>query len=70
MQAHKVTCRLKNGNIKKYEVDGVDTAQAAREFVISQVKNIRTVLALVNSPSIHPEPLEFEPEDLPPKRYA
>lgn len=72
MQAHKVICRLKNGKIKKYEVDGVETAVDARKFVISQVKDARTVLALVNTPLTNATliPFEHDDGDLPPKQYA
>lgn len=70
MQTHTVICRLKNGKIKKYEVDGVETAQLAREFVSSQVKEAKTVLALVNKPYVPKPPLELVPNGAPPKLYA
>lgn len=67
---HKVYCRLKNGKIKHYEVDGVDTAQQAREFVISQVKDASVVLALVNKPLFSLYKIDDLPDDAPPLQRA
>ena len=70
---HKIICRLKNGTIKKYEVDGVDNVHQARDFVISQVKDVRAVLGLVNNlpkpPSMKPS-TQWEPDDQPPLKHA
>ena len=67
---HKVICRLKSGKVKKYEVDFVDSAQEARSFVISQIKDARTVLALVNKEPTPKIINELDPDDTPPLRYA
>ena len=73
LPTHKIICRLQNGTIKKYEVDGVDDVHQARDFVISQVKAARVVLGLVNNPPKPPSmksPLQWDPEDQPPLKHA